>query len=252
MHDLLIDLYLAGAAAGARVAVGDPWPHEDVPAAALIALDGVPDADGIDQRIRALVRREAAADGRAASIGDVVGLASSARQAFVRGYTDALPSFRCEVDKTGARVAEILVPSSWAPPPAPPAVGLPDPYLRNGESVASYLLAVAREAREAPYEWFAFDDDPGGALGSNLASPHHVWADFVTEVRDGVDRSSKCIDAPALRDVFDRLLRPVKGLPDERRAALLGSFLTLEIGDIDRDVADVLIQVAMFDEVRYG
>ena len=117
---------------------------------------------------------------------------------------------------------------------------------------------------EHPYEWFQvrgyrwfdpgldggtappaqFDGAPAGNVTGRVRAEHPTeegWTDWT-------------LLAPALvLEACERLLSgPVEGLADSTRAYLIGAYSVRDAGMIDVNDADIILQVALLDEVVYA
>lgn len=156
---------------------------------------------------------------------------------------------------------------------------LPEPTPRGEDTLASFLWDVAVTAFESPYgEWFRVRraradgvidpwDDEDSEDGEDDAAPallpwYHEdgkktegWAATVYFLPDGEADPAyppKIVSADTLRGAFDRLVtRTPEQLSLHPRyiGQLLGAFFALEAGDIDAELADYLLQIAVCGEV---
>lgn len=63
----------------------------------------------------------------------------------------------------------------------------------------------------------------------------------------------KKINTETLKEAFKRCEQPIVGLHDATRAALVGAFYTQDAGDVmDGPMADIIIQIAAFGEVKFS
>ena len=117
---------------------------------------------------------------------------------------------------------------------------------------------------EHPYEWFQvsnyrwFDPD----LDGGTAQPAQIDGAPAQNITGRVRVENPAEDGwkawvplgPALvQQAFLRLWRgPVEGLHEQARGRLIGAYFTQDAGAIDVNDADVVLQIALLDEVVYA
>lgn len=117
---------------------------------------------------------------------------------------------------------------------------------------------------EHPYEWFQvanyrwFDPELDGGTAPPLQIDG-VPAQNVTgrvRVEDPAESGWRAwvpLDPALVHSAFSRLLRgPVEGLHESARSRLVGAYIVRDAGMIDVNDADVVLQVALLDEVVYA
>lgn len=115
-----------------------------------------------------------------------------------------------------------------------------------------FLWDVMTTAVESHYEWFGFEKvtrRPGGDDEHALC----VTSFSAVEVDDddGINLSITVITPEVMRDAIVKLL--AGGLVHKGLTASIASAVANDdAGNIDADAADCILQVACFDEIRYG
>lgn len=83
----------------------------------------------------------------------------------------------------------------------------------------------------------------------------HEKFDVRINLQDTEDDNRAYIVTPnVIRSGIERLrAKPVEGLAEQYRASLIGqTFLAYDDADFDAQDADILVQIGLFGEVRYG